>query len=584
MPILIGVLTVLRTEKYQQIFLTSPVETHHRKSQGTEHSHLIPTLRTIVYSTREMPTPYRNSELPIVVASGGNKRPFSEFYNENHCNNLNYEFSGLQKKTRQGVNGGPTAYSSSIPHNYSYSNGKEIEIKTPSRKRKSKKPRPSPILSDAPLVFSIGKVQNNSLAKLGNGDFFENQRSEREIVPKKLVIHEDGAEDQKRDIVDVDDFSETMMMNMPLLASIASTSSSSEQHKSKRNHEESKLITLIQAKKWRKVKQRCQKHPSETSVWYTYGMKHADAKMDLPIHVALLQPGVPLEIVQQLLIAKPDSTIIKNSDGLSPLHIVCADKIDQRYELVQLFLKGHPQSPKIKSKRGDLPIHLACQSSNAKLQVIEALLNAFPIAASIPGEMERLALQMACESGVNLSVLKAVYERCRDAVLWKDSFDALPLHIACKHAPEQLCLFILGEYQYGSQISDCWDKLPLHYACEFNGSHSLIRALLLKHPEALSMRDTTGKTPTDFAKINATENSRKILQVLKDHGDMLEKEKEQKEKGEVNKATNGNFSNSSLKHEINDVRSELGDVKGMLDKILQLIGEKKVQDDAGRNE
>ena len=282
---------------------------------------------------------------------------------------------------------------------------------------------------------------------------------------------------------------------------------------------------------------------------------------------------------------------------------------------------------------GDLPLHTVCQHQHQQQhgddtndrnvhvhyhpKTIQIMLHAYPESALVTGAMERLPLQMVCANGAQLSVVRMVLNGNPDAIYWKDSFDALALHLACKNSSEEVCLYLLGLYVYGAQIGDCWDKLPLHYACDRGISEALVRALLKRHPESIHCEDSTGRTPLDLARESKSSRREKILKILSDHGDDMlllsktnnnNKQKDETpsavvnkaagvmmmgDDDEVKKATSTCCAVSSdnavskpthdlvdgvkaeFQSEIKEVRSELNDVKGMLNKILMIMGDKK---------
>lgn len=119
---------------------------------------------------------------------------------------------------------------------------------------------------------------------------------------------------------------------------------------------------------------------------------------------------------------------------------------------------------RIKNDRGNLPLHTAA-SFRAPIEVTEALLEAYPEAASITNNYGNLALHFAA---------------------WKKG----PLDV------ERLLLKV---YPEGATQKNNHGNLPLHYAAHYNAPLEVVEALYNAYPEGAHQKNNDSNTPLDLA-------------------------------------------------------------------------------------
>jgi SpoVK/Ycf46/Vps4 family AAA+-type ATPase len=119
---------------------------------------------------------------------------------------------------------------------------------------------------------------------------------------------------------------------------------------------------------------------------------------------------------------------------------------------------------RIKNDRGNLPIHTAA-SFRAPIEVTEALLEAYPEAASITNNYGNLALHFTA---------------------WKKG----PLDV------ERLLLKVFPE---GAAQKNNHGNLPLHYASHYNAPLEVVEALYNAYPEGAHQKNNDSNTPLDLA-------------------------------------------------------------------------------------
>ena len=119
---------------------------------------------------------------------------------------------------------------------------------------------------------------------------------------------------------------------------------------------------------------------------------------------------------------------------------------------------------RIKNDRGNLPLHSAA-SFRAPVEVTEALLEAYPEAASITNNYGNLALHFTA---------------------WKKG----PLDV------EKLLLKV---YPEGAAQKNNHGNLPLHYAAHYNAPLEVVEALYNAYPEGAHQKNNDANTPLDLA-------------------------------------------------------------------------------------
>jgi len=119
---------------------------------------------------------------------------------------------------------------------------------------------------------------------------------------------------------------------------------------------------------------------------------------------------------------------------------------------------------RIKNDRGNLPLHTAA-SFRAPIEVTEALLEAYPEAASITNNYGNLALHFTA---------------------WKKG----PLDV------ERLLLKV---YPEGAAQKNNHGNLPLHYAAHYNAPLEVVEALYVAYPEGAHQKNNDSNTPLDLA-------------------------------------------------------------------------------------
>ncbi|KAL7578977.1 hypothetical protein ACA910_019024 [Epithemia clementina (nom. ined.)] len=118
----------------------------------------------------------------------------------------------------------------------------------------------------------------------------------------------------------------------------------------------------------------------------------------------------------------------------------------------------------VKNDRGNLPLHSAA-SFRAPVEVIEALLEAYPEAASLTNNYGNLALHFS----------------------------------AWKKGPLESEKLLLKVYPEGAAQKNNHGNLPLHYAAHYNAPLEVVEALYQAYPEGAHQKNNDNNTPLDLA-------------------------------------------------------------------------------------
>ena len=164
-----------------------------------------------------------------------------------------------------------------------------------------------------------------------------------------------------------------------------------------------------------------------------------------PLHQALLWCKHSLQVLSaqfllQLLGAHPQAAAIKMRSGYYALHLAVTASIDEveKLQLVPALLSAYPLAALMRSEDGDLPLHKAArQLFNASL--VKALLDACPSAAAVANRHGVIALHVAAAKQTgpdDVSVIQALVRAFAEGSLVLNQDGQLPLHCAAARAPE----------------------------------------------------------------------------------------------------------------------------------------------------
>jgi len=231
---------------------------------------------------------------------------------------------------------------------------------------------------------------------------------------------------------------------------------------------------------------------------YPDGVREHNNEEVTPLQRALEKyPNVPLETIQYMLQACPDSVMEKNQDGMTGLHTAVLEGLP--VDVTQKLLNVCPNAATVKDTDAGMTPLMYAILNDAPMNVIQALLEACPESASIP---DADGTSPFCCGIAKVEVLQAILDTDSSAVRAVDKEGSTPLHFAVKErVPASVIEFLLKAYPDATTVKDTHGRTPLHNALGNHGSshhrapHEVVQLLLKACPDAAKEKDEMGRTP-----------------------------------------------------------------------------------------
>jgi ribosomal protein L33 len=181
-------------------------------------------------------------------------------------------------------------------------------------------------------------------------------------------------------------------------------------------------------------------------------------------------------------------------------------------------LSTYPEAASTRRGVGRLAIHYSVFYENPMLELIEELLKAFPLGASICDVYGRLPLHYVVDRpNPCIPIVKCLLSRYPEGARTRDSYSRLPLTVALEHSNVSLTVVKLLYDAYPNAIMERGPqgKLPLHTILDASPKPSLecVRFLIQKYPTSIILpRDETKSGTSAFEKCsNQPEIMRELL-------------------------------------------------------------------------
>jgi ankyrin repeat protein len=125
----------------------------------------------------------------------------------------------------------------------------------------------------------------------------------------------------------------------------------------------------------------------------------------------------------------------------TPLHVACAEEADS--EVVVYLTEEHAESVVIKDKEGLTPLHLSCSAEQPCLEAVAAMSEACPEACVALCSMGKTPLHKAIENGCSLLIIKELIWNNAKSLRIPDDRGRIPLHQAVFHKADVKILKVL---------------------------------------------------------------------------------------------------------------------------------------------
>lgn len=206
----------------------------------------------------------------------------------------------------------------------------------------------------------------------------------------------------------------------------------------------------------------------------------------LPLHIALSQCCVSLQMVQDLVKAYPLGATLRDGDGYTPLHHACEAGVSNS-EIIKLLLESSPKSVRqtasVKGRKGPLPFHLALRSESHRDtmdRVVSVLLKEYPDAARVKDPETKLAsLPNALMAQRSAKVIRKLMLLDPDSV--PTIFEAMEEGESVKTSAFHLLASIGPSYLIEDDMS------------------AIVKDFLVMDPNGTKRRDGKGRTPLHIA-------------------------------------------------------------------------------------
>eukprot|EP01032_Pedospumella_encystans_P012153 gene12153-14082_t len=231
----------------------------------------------------------------------------------------------------------------------------------------------------------------------------------------------------------------------------------------------------------------------------------------------LIERKARIEIIQLVILQCKELCTLSDAGGFTPLHYAARG---QSVQVLEVLLDAFPEATMMKSWDGKTPLFHAVDFHPFDVAVILQLISACPQACHEPKKYGQLPIHAALDQGVPPEILRAMLTHgVADADRYKDSSDFLPLHLALKNkAPAEIVRLILQANPAACQARDSGYRsssdLPLHLALrQFDVSSppvnpqestEIVLLVLAAFPEAVKDVDDRNRLPIHYAAESAT--------------------------------------------------------------------------------
>ena len=207
---------------------------------------------------------------------------------------------------------------------------------------------------------------------------------------------------------------------------------------------------------------------------WTDSIRMRDLEEDLlPIHQLCcnhaLDDAPALEILRFMIDADQTVTRDRNEQGYLPIHYAIHN---MSFEFCKVLIDTYPESIKVGTGDGNLPIHVACSSFSygtygTSIEMIQYLLDIYPESINVRNGEGHLLIHRAAQ-GKRVDIVELLLKYNPDAASKETSSNR---------------------------------RLPLHVVCDtYAGNVDVVKTLYDAFPQAITIRDGDGKSPSTLSK------------------------------------------------------------------------------------
>ncbi|GLD95261.1 hypothetical protein PINS_up003905 [Pythium insidiosum] len=185
------------------------------------------------------------------------------------------------------------------------------------------------------------------------------------------------------------------------------------------------------------------------------------------------------------------------------LHLACALVPNYFYvDLLDMMVQADPESPAAMDTDGHTPLHVLCQNPSVTCQALAVLVNALPAAAAMCDKRSSLALHYVCRNAAcDVEMLRQLGQS--DTYHMRDGSGRTPLHcLASAHTPfkKAAFLYLLQCHPDAAAVIDQDGRSVLHWVCEAKGFDAeVVNAVLKAAPSCARQTDNHIDLPLHVA-------------------------------------------------------------------------------------
>jgi ankyrin repeat protein len=203
-----------------------------------------------------------------------------------------------------------------------------------------------------------------------------------------------------------------------------------------------------------------------------------------------------MSMLCQLLHADVSAALVQDSDGNTPLHLLCklkANKSEVKATLMAMrkqLLDTCPAAASIANLRGRLPLH-DFFVGDSDTRFLQQLIAAYPEGLQHGDERWSLPAHQAASVGT-LKMLEIVLEAYPDAVSSNVVLFGTPLHCAMRRSDavsSEIVRYLYDKYPAAIKTGTDGGWYPLHYAAS-RSSYEVLKFIHTIYPEAISIATT----------------------------------------------------------------------------------------------
>mmetsp|Transcript_7007 Transcript_7007/g.8728 ORF Transcript_7007/g.8728 Transcript_7007/m.8728 type:complete len:305 (+) Transcript_7007:152-1066(+) len=200
--------------------------------------------------------------------------------------------------------------------------------------------------------------------------------------------------------------------------------------------------------------------------------------------------------------------------------VKCKSRVAKKKFIVPCFLNEY------RGKAEIYPIHQALSSPSVPLELIDALLFAYPKGIhKKDSAMRRNCLHIALRAAVRDEVLIYLIEKYPSLVCEQDSQGRVPLHYATSNfASFEVIKKMVNICPKAIAAPDEKGWTPLHVAVSKSSNPEVVELFLAECPEAIGLRTNAGSNPLKIVELCPSVNSEFFVTILSDKGSEFERQ------------------------------------------------------------